>query len=745
MARSIDWARRVRLERKLTIFLLIASVVLGITTFAATTGHLPGSISKSVIWILLLLDFILVICLVALVLRRVLLVWSAKRKGQAGARLHARFVSLFALVAVTPAIVVAVFSAVLFDFGLRVWFSDKVSTVVRNSLVVAEAYLEEHQQTVQSDALAVARAINSQGPVLLIDNYNLSQLINQQVGQRSLQEALIFQGDGTEVARGGYAIWAAFDARNLPTWVKERARAGEVVVLADEAQGRVGAVTQLDTYSDTFLYVGRQIDPTILGQLDQSRGAVQLYDELEGNRYDLQITFALIFIIVTCLLLLVAMWVGLTFANSLTSPIGKLISAAEKVAGGDLSARVPVSTSGDEIASLALAFNRMTSELSAQRGELLDANRQVEQRRRFIEAVLGGTSAGVVGLDGDGRISLLNRAASELLGGDPANLRSQNLSKVMPEFEDLRLQALAKPGRQIEKQMTFQREDGEQRTVLCRLVAQVTEEGGFGLVSTFDDMTELVAAQRKAAWSDIARRIAHEIKNPLTPIQLSAERLKRKYLPQITNDPETFKICTDTIVRQVGDIGRMVDEFSSFARMPAPIMAEHNLRELAQQALFLQQSANPDISYSLELPEGPMRAICDIQQISRALNNILLNAAEAIEARLTRDGEGVGPKGEIALRLRREGELVVLEVDDNGRGLPKADRHRLTEPYVTTRPRGTGLGLAIVKKIMEEHSGSVLLDDAPSGGARVRLSFPASRLRTSKKTEGVIKDVKEQA
>ncbi len=741
LQRGMDWARRVRLERKLTIFLVVAAVGFGLPTFAATTGHLPGTTSSSTLFALLMADLVLLLALCGIVARRLVLVWLERRRGMAGARLHARLVGLFSLVAVAPAIIVAVFSAILFDFGLRVWFSDRVSTVVRNSLNVAELYLEEHQQTISGEALAMARQINSLGPASLIDPATLQQVLSQQVAGRALAEAVVFDRNRVELARGGYSIWAEFDPKNAQDWMLEQANTGEVVLLPQQEEARIGALVRIDA-ADTFLYVGRLVDSTILGQLDQSRGAVALYEELEGQRYDLQITFALVFLVVAALLLLVAIWVGLVFANGLTRPIGLLISAAERVAKGDLTARVPTQRSGDEIATLSQAFNRMTGELSRQQSELIEASRTVEERRRFIEAVLGGVTSAVIGLDSAGRVTLMNRAAQELLGAGSEELRGRPLVDLVGEAEVLIRAARLRPGRPADRQITVARADGQQRTVFARIVAQsygkepygteTVGEGAAGLVCTFDDITELLSAQRKAAWADIARRIAHEIKNPLTPIQLSAERLKRKYLKQITDDPETFAICTDTIVRQVGDIGRMVDEFSSFARMPAPVMSDQNLRELIQQAIFLQQSAHPGTAFIAELPPGPLILTCDSQQVSRALTNLLLNAAEAIEARVSLDGAAL-PPGKVGVAVFREGRQLVVEVTDNGRGLPKAERHRLTEPYVTTRPRGTGLGLAIVKKIMEEHGGEVTLDDRGGGGARVRLLFPGSRLRSAER------------
>ncbi len=720
--RLYEWARRGRVERWLMLVLLIMAVVSGLATFFAVTGRLPGSVGNTTLIILLLLDLGLLLCLCVIVARRLVVIWAERRRGLAGARLHARLVGLFGLLAVAPAIVVAIFAAVLFDFGLRIWFSDQVSTVVRNSLAVAEAYLDEHQRAVAGEAVAMARVLTSQGPTRLVDQRRLQTLLSQQVSDRALSEAVIFDGNRREVARGGFRVFADFNPRRLPVWALEQARNGDVVILPSEENSQIGALVYLDSFSDSYLYVSRPVDARILGQLDQSRGAVALYADLEGQRHDLQITFAVVFALVAALLLLVAIWIGLAVANHLTKPVSGLIGMAERVAGGDLAARLPPPKTGDEIASLITAFNRMTEQLQQQRGDLLAVNRQSEESRRFIEAVLSGVSSAVVGLDALGRIQLANNAAEALLGASSEALRGSQLRDRLPEVRGLVQRARQRPGRYAERQIAHDREDGQVRHLFARVLAQ--RGGGQavqGLVCTFEDVTDLLAAQRKAAWADIARRIAHEIKNPLTPIQLSAERLKRKYLNQIVDDPETFALCTDTIVRQVSDIGRMVDEFSSFARMPAPVMQPENLGELMKQAVFLQRQASPKVDFELTLPEGAMVLLCDSRQVNQALTNVLLNAVQAVE--------GLGErKGAIGAELLRDGERVEIRVTDNGRGLPGGDSSRLTEPYVTTKAKGTGLGLAIVKKIMEEHGGELLLGNQPDGGARVVLSFPANRL-----------------
>lgn len=722
LSRLYDWAKRGRVERWLMLVLLIMAVVSGLATFFAVTGRLPGSVGNTTLFILLLIDLALLLCLGVVVARRLVVIWAERRRGLAGARLHARVVGLFGLLAVAPAIVVAIFAAVLFDFGLRIWFSDQVSTVVRNSLAVAEAYLDEHQRAVAGETVAMARVLTAQGPTRLIDQRRLQALLSQQVSDRALSEAVIFDGNRREVARGGFRVFADFNPHRLPAWALEQARNGDVVILPSEEDSLIGALVYLDSFSDSYLYVSRPVDARILGQLDQSRGAVALYADLEGQRHDLQVTFAVVFALVAALLLLVAVWIGLAVANHLTKPVSGLIAAAERVAGGDLAARLPPPRTGDEIASLITAFNRMTEQLQQQRGDLLAVNRQSEESRRFIEAVLSGVSSAVVGLDALGRIQLANNAAEALLGASSDELRGSQLRERLPEVRGLVQRARERPGRYAERQIAFDRSDGQVRHLFARVLAQ--RGGGQavqGLVCTFEDVTDLLSAQRKAAWADIARRIAHEIKNPLTPIQLSAERLKRKYLRQITQDPETFELCTDTIVRQVSDIGRMVDEFSSFARMPTPVMQPENLGDLMKQAVFLQRQSRSKVDFTLSLPEEPLVLLCDSRQVNQALTNVLLNAVQAVEGADEK-------KGHIDVELTTTAGQVEIRVNDNGPGLPEGDQARLTEPYVTTKAKGTGLGLAIVKKIMEEHGGELLLGNRPGGGgACVVLGFPVAR------------------
>jgi two-component system nitrogen regulation sensor histidine kinase NtrY len=494
---------------------------------------------------------------------------------------------------------------------------------------------------------------------------------------------------------------------------------------------RIRALVAIDAEQGIYLYAGRVIDDQVLAAIRGNENAVYLYHQLEENRSQWQITVGLIFAVLALLLLMAAIWVAIISATNLVKPILRLVEAAQRLGSGELATRVKIGKRDDELGELSRTFNTMALRLQTQQVELVATNQQLDDRRRFTELVLSGVSAGVIGLDEKGEIELPNRSASELLGRNVMQHIGQRLGDLVPEMGELVTLAQSRSAGSAEGQINMSH-GPVTRTLHVRVVSERGEGDHTRIVVTFDDVTELLAAQRKAAWSDIARRIAHEIKNPLTPIQLSAERLKRKYLKEIVNDPETFAVCTDTIVRQVGDIGRLVDEFSSFARMPAPVLRPEDLVELARQAAFLQQSANPGIVYDVELPAEPIWANCDASQVTRALTNLLQNAADAIETRL--EMEQSGPDGGVQNRLtpgrihlwiRRDGDEVVLAVDDNGRGFPRQGRERLTDPYVTTRVKGTGLGLAIVKKIMEDHGGRLQLLDGEKGGASVQLTFPA--------------------
>jgi len=722
LSRVAAIGRQPRVYRSLAVALLGAAFLSGLATYAAVTGTLV--VPANMLPLLFLLDLVFLPLLATVVAWQLVTLWLERRRGIAGARLHVRLVLWFSLVAITPVVIISAFSVLFFVFSWEIWFGDSIRTAVRESLIVAESYVREHQESVGVESLAMAVDLRQQGSFDLDKLERYERLLSVQSPIRRLDLAALVDDKGRVLGTANLST-AVPESIDIPAKKIEIARQGEAVILSSATDDSVRAVVLVDRDANVFLYTERHIDPRVVAHMQRAQAAAVPYADIEGQRGKLLTRFSLIFIVVALLLLLAAVWAALILATRLVRPVSRLVVAADRIGAGDLATRVPEEESGDEIGVLSRAFNRMTGQIESQRNELVTTNIQLEERRRFMEVVLAGVSAGVIGLDEDGCINLPNRSASDLLATDLLSRIGEPIAAVVPEMASLVEAARQRPSWLAESQISLVR-GAETRTLLVRVVAEFMVSRLIGFVVTFDDVTELLSAQRKAAWADVARRIAHEIKNPLTPIQLSAERLKRKYLKEISSDPETFTTCTDTIVRQVGDIGRMVDEFSAFARMPAPVMAPENLAELCHRAIFLQQAANPSIAYTTDFSETGVRLNCDAQQIGQALINILKNAAESIDARVATP-DAPDPAGHIHLIIRESDEDVTLAVEDNGRGLPDQGRERLTEPYVTTRGKGTGLGLAIVKKIAEDHGALLLLDDRAGGGAIVRITFRLPR------------------
>jgi len=716
------WARRHRLWRRLPIVLAAAALLSGLATYAALTGWVALGPDPRTVVVLLNIDVVLVLLLSAVVLRRLVQIWLERRRGSAGSRLHTRITVLFGVAAIGPAIVVAVFSLLFLQLGLQSWFSERVGTAIEESVKVAEAYLEEHRQIIRADALAMANDINRSGPALVDNPAVFNRFLATQAALRSLTEVMVFTRDGRILGRTGLTFSLLFGP--VPVQAMEKADAGEAVILTSDSDDRVRALVKLAGFVDAYLFVGRFVDSRVIGHMTRVQGAAAEYKRLEGQRSGIQITFVVIFGVVTLLLLLASVWIGLTFATRLVRPIVALVAAAERVRSGDLSVRVEEGPGDDELTGLSRAFNRMTDQLESQRRELVEANRQLDARRRFTESVLLGVSAGVIGLDAQGRVELANRSALDLLDVRADALIGLQLGEVVPEMASLIENAMARLGRRAQDQISVTRA-GRTLELMVRIGAERLGGALEGFVVTFDDITPLVTAQRKAAWADVARRIAHEIKNPLTPIQLSAERIKHKYLKEIRSDPEVFTACTDTIVRQVRDIGRMIDEFSAFARMPAPVFRREAVSSLVGEALDLHRVARPDVTFAVEAPDRALVVNCDGRQMTQVLNNLIQNAIDAIDEREP-PAEGALEPGRVGIAIDVDDAdgMLVIEVRDNGRGLPEGPTHRLWEPYITTRVKGTGLGLAIVRKIVEDHGGEIELRDAAGGGAVVRIRLP---------------------
>ena len=716
---------RSRLPFKLGLTVVVLSLCSGLATYLILTGLTPIVPTHFVVVGVLLINLMLVLAMVVIIAWQVTGLWLARQRQVAGAQLHVRIVSLFSVIAVVPAIVLALFASISLNRGLDHWFSVRTKSIIQNSIDVATAYLQEHGQVIRADTVAMARDIDEAVQLVKSQPQGFGNFLTAQASMRGLPIAYIIDGEGKILATA--ASVPEFPYKAPPREAMQLAKKGQVIVIAPGQTSMVGAIKSLQNFDDTYLYVVRPVNARVLQQLRATRANVAEYQLLEQRRAGVQVAFGLMYVAIALTLLLSAIWIGMWFANRLVAPIRQLMGAAQEISGGNLAVNIDVDPADGDLAVLGSTFNTMTTELRSQRDALVGANTKLDDRRRFMEAVLSGVTAGVVGVDADGVVTLVNRSAETLLEVKEANLTGQPLAKIAPEFGAVLKRAQKQGKRLITDQITLRRH-GSERNFAVRVTSEGTSQDAQGFVVTFDDMTELVSAQRSTAWADVARRIAHEIKNPLTPIQLSAERIRRKYGDSITKDREVFDQCTDTIIRQVSDIGRMVDEFSAFARMPKPVMERHDLREIVREAVFLFQVSRPEIAFELDLPEKPVVALSDRRLLTQAVTNLVKNASEAIDSAVEADAARAG-KGRVVTKVRSKGDRVQITVIDNGCGLPKEDRHRLVEPYMTTRAKGTGLGLAIVQRITEQHGGTLTLADAPKRngkieGASVRIDLP---------------------
>ena len=683
------------------------------TAYALTRVDYLSNDTDTLIW-LVVIDALALLVLGTLVGRQIWRLWSERRQRLAGHQLHWRMAVLFGGVTTFPAVIVTLFALFIVDYSLRGWFAERISTAVNESVRVAESYFDEHARSISGEVLTMANDINREAYRLVGKGNLMGRYLSDQAALRNMADAIIFDGTGQVLAKSQFAFAITF-ANLESSWV-EQARKGEVVILRADETNKLRAVVKLNSYVDAYLLVGRFIDSKVLLAMDQTRLAASDYQQLGFQQLDLQISFAVLFGIILLLILIASLWIGLNLATAIVGPLGSVIHVAEQVRGGNLSQRVPDDLQLEEISRLGSAFNRMLDELARSREQLVQANTQIDQRREFTEAVLGGVSSGVIGLDRDGKVTLPNATARSLLTKSDTELIGKKLVDVIPEFKGLLGIINQKRRRFGEEQIILQRQNS-QLILRARIVSEVIEGRVIGYVVTFDDVTGLLSAQRKAAWSDIARRIAHEIKNPLTPIQLASDRLLKKYRPDDKKAADQFEEYVQIITRQVDDIGRMVDEFSAFARMPQPEMDRHSLLGIVNGQISL--FAGRDLSLDVEIDDAnnDYATICDAGLVRQALTNLLQNAKDSLDEHRTATPT-------IRIKLQSEDDMIAIIVTDNGPGFPEMDFEKLIEPYVTTRQKGTGLGLAIVSKIMEDHSGTMHLGNADNGGALVCLKFP---------------------
>ncbi len=702
-----------RLHGWLTLGLVLLGPVLVLLTLLAL-GPLGQMFDSRGLLLILLTDLVYVLIVAALVAMRVARLVADRRSDSAGAKLHLRLSTLFATIALLPTVTVAVFAAITLNVGLEGWFSDRVQRVVGNSLAAAEAYQLEQERDLRTDAGELAAYLDTVRRVFpLLGEGELRSLLSEAQGQiqRGLRVAFIIDGEGEIRARGERSYRFNF----TPPDLEDLARAQDgIVVIRDWPNNEFRALVALENFFDRYLYVAREVDGEILSLLDETRETVAFYQQLERDRGQLLFQFGALYLGFALILILAAVWLGMNFAERLARPVGRLASAAERVGNGDLDVRVHVANDDDEIALLGRVFNQMTLQLKGQRETLLENTRQIEARRRLFDSVLGSVTAGVIGLDDEGRVEFINRAAETMLEITGESAQGALLAEIVPEFGPLveRLRSAPVGQVRVQEELRLTR-SGRLETLLVRVAERRRSDGRLeGFVVAFDDVSELVSAQRMAAWGDVARRIAHEIKNPLTPIQLSAGRIERKFSRKLEEaDAASLAQLTSVIVRQTEDLRRIVDEFSRFARMPEPDRRPRDLCAILRESILLQESGQPEVHFTAELPDRAVMVEVDETMMAQAFTNLMKNAGEAIQSRQQEAPDiEFTPRIKVSFNLRDEDLRITIA--DNGIGLPE-DRVRLFEPYVTTRSEGTGLGLPIVRKIIEEHGGSLRLDDAP--------------------------------
>ncbi len=717
------------------LVVMVLSLVSGLATYLILTNLTPIVPRGEVVFVVLTVNIVLILAMIGIIAWHVWELMRGWRDKVAGIRLQIRIVGLFSIISALPALLLALAATTSFARSLDAWFASRPRQIIQQSVGVARAYLDEHGKVIRTDIVNMAKDLDNAPYELRTDPKRLRAQLIGQAGLRDLSVVNIIDVEG-KIAIKGLEDDAIKFAPPSPTTIGQAA-AGQVPILLPGATNRVAAVSRLTSYPGFYLYVARGVNPQVVNYLNATRARLAEYEQIRKTRGPLTVVHGIMYFMTALTAMLASIWAGFWFARRFVDPIGRIIGAAQQVSRGDLTVHLPVIRGEGDLRRLSQTFNTMTTELGSQRDALISANDQLLERRQFMEAVLSGVSAGVIGLDRDGRITIVSSAAQRLLGVTEDALKGRRLGEAIPAFAALATDSTEdlKPRAQVETNLEI---NGEERTFSVRVTRQgegAAPDAEQRVVVTFDDITELVSAQRTSAWGEVARRLAHEIKNPLTPIILSAERIRRKYGRVITEDRETFDKLTATIERQAGDIKTMVDEFASFARVPKPVMEMQDVRDVVQDPVILFRESNPAVAYELHLPDHPVMARVDRRLISQALTNLIKNATEAVET--FAEAAEPGWKGRIVAVLHAHSDRFDIEVIDNGPGLPKQNRSRLLEPYVTNKgTKGTGLGLAIVQKIVEQHGGALSLEDAPAApdrrhGALVRISLPMRQQLTA--------------
>ncbi|RFB94627.1 PAS domain-containing sensor histidine kinase [Rhizobium leguminosarum bv. trifolii] len=694
-------------------------------TLFVLLGLTPIAPSSHVVITSVIVNSFFVLTLLALIAREVARLLKARTRGRAAARLHIRIVVLFSIVAITPAILVAIFASITLNAGLDRWFALRTQSIVSSSRNIGQAYMMENASYLQGQTVSMANDLERNRALYSLDRTGFADLMTRQARGRGLLGSFLVERDGSVIVQADIATEKPLPA--IPQDALEKAAAGQPTLIPPGVTNLVGAIIKLDAIPGTFLYTVRAVDPKVMGAMRMMEENATEYRSMEANRFSLQIAFAVLYIGFALIVLLAAIWTAIAVADRIVRPIRLLITAADSVASGNMDIVVPVHAVDGDVANLSRTFNKMISEIRTQRDEILEAKDEVDDRRRFIEAVLSGVTAAVIGVEHDRRIAIVNSSAETLMSLSADEMLGKQLAEIAPEVDHVLTEAASRHRGDFRKQIALVR-GGTVRTLSVQVTREEVRDMSESYVITLDDITDLVIAQRSTAWGDVARRIAHEIKNPLTPIQLSAERIQRRYAKQIDpNDRTVFDQCTDTIIRQVGDIGRMVDEFSAFARMPKPTKEPSDLRDILRDAIFLREMGNNHVAFGQDFGDQPLEGLFDSRMLGQAFGNLIKNAVEAIEAVPSDERD----ERKILVRAAFDAgrDRFTVDVIDNGRGLPVENRHSILEPYMTMREKGTGLGLAIVKKIIEEHGGQLELHDAPADfdrgrGAMIRVHLP---------------------
>ena len=722
-----------RNRRKFLTILAWSLILLGPILTGLTVSILQGEFGSklsNILRLILLADGIYLLVVISIVGYAVMRMFAARRAKSAGSRLHMRLSRVFAIVALIPTVLVAVFAVVTLSIGVEGWFSKNVQNVVKSSLSAAEAYKNEQRDDLKIDLSFMSVRLNEykKSNSFVSDSDLRVQLISiQKLIQRGLKEAYIIDRNANLRSRGELSYLFGYEEPSDE--IMKSAELGDLIIIEDWPNNEFRSLIRLESFEDKYLYISRTVDGKILNLLDKTMESAITYNTMESQREKILWSYGLLYLGFATFVILSSILLGMLFAERLSRPVGRLAGAAQRLGAGDFDVKVIEEKGDDEIAMLSRVFNHMTKQVKRQRDDLIAANDYTERRRRLFDSVLSGVTAGVIGLSSDGNIGFINLAAQKLLNLNSDNHEGKSIQIAVPKFIDL-FRLIQKNDNKTQQQEIKLTRAGAIEILLVRISARISEnELVEGYVITFDDVTNLVSAQRLAAWGDVARRIAHEIKNPLTPIQLSAERLKRKYSPIVGTEDSNLSQYCDVIIRQTNDLRRIVDEFSKFARMPEPIKRPTNVTKLLKDVILLFQVSSPKISIVFNNLYDDFNVSIDETMINQAFTNLIKNAGEAIESKLNSQPD-LKFDPEIRITIDQIMNDLEITIEDNGIGLPNQGRSRLFEPYVTNRENGTGLGLSIVKKIIEEHNGSLeLLDASPfsktdSFGAKMRIVFP---------------------